>query len=101
MRHTSHAPLPAREEEAAHLRGLISAVREHAQAHYHEGWDIVVEAMEDSELLELILESANGDTESPLAVTAKQAVTRVALMVEVHNDALSMVRGFTDEPYTL
>lgn len=57
-------------------RELIEAVREHAKAHYDEGWDIIVEAYEDREIVE-----AYGD-----ATTPEQAIASMAEIVELRND---------------
>lgn len=61
---------------ATRARELIKAIREHAKAHYDEGWDIIVEAYEDSEIVEEI-----GD-----ATTPEQAISRMAEIVELRND---------------
>lgn len=74
---------------AAHGRELIKAVRDHAQAHYDEGWDVIVEAYEDSEIVE-----AYGD-----ATTPEQAISRMAEIVELRNDRRQEVQAFADEYY--
>lgn len=45
---------------------LLAAVREHAQKHYDEGWDVIVEAYEDDELVELIRQASSIDLETVL-----------------------------------
>jgi ribosomal protein L12E/L44/L45/RPP1/RPP2 len=37
------------------MHEMIQAVRDHANAHYEEGWDVIVEAWEDKEIEEVIL----------------------------------------------
>lgn len=64
------------ERTAATGRELVKAVRDHAQAHYDEGWDVIVEAYEDSEIVE-----AYGDATNP-----EQAIARMAEIVELRND---------------
>lgn len=71
------------------LKEIVKAVREHAQAHYDEGWDIVVEAYEDKEIIEAV-----GD-----ATTAEQAIARMSEIVEVRNDRRQEVQAFADEYY--
>jgi hypothetical protein len=37
------------------INGLVLAVKDHAEEHYHEGgWDYIVETCDDSDLIELI-----------------------------------------------
>lgn len=45
---------PAKPTVSAAMTAMLRAVREHAQAHYEQGWDIIVEATTDDELAELI-----------------------------------------------
>lgn len=49
----------ARKDNCSTPQGLFDAVREHAQEHYADGtgWDNVVEAYEDADLIELIRQS--------------------------------------------
>lgn len=56
---------------------LVAAVRAHALANYDGGWDVIVEAYEDSEIAELIGK----------ARTEKGAIKKVAAVVDVRREA--------------
>lgn len=62
---------------------LINGVRAHAQAHYEQGWEIVVEATTDEELLEHVGE----------ATTIEQAIANVRRFVEIHNEHAAGIRA--------
>jgi hypothetical protein len=62
---------------SADLTGeLVAGVKAHALAHYDEGWDMVVEAMTDDEIV-----AAFG-----WALTVAGAVKKVGELVSVHAD---------------
>ena len=87
--HLSLVTTPDPKVQAALLCGLVQAVQAHAQAHYEEGWDIIVEAYEDTEIIEAI-----GD-----ATTPEQAIARMAEIVEVRNDTRQEYAAFAEEYY--
>jgi hypothetical protein len=59
------------------IKDIIAAVRVHAKAHYNEGgWDYVVEAYDDSEILEEI-----GD-----AKTAEEAIRNIGKILKLRDD---------------
>lgn len=55
---------------------LVAAVRAHAIANYNAGWDTIVEAYTDAEIIESL-----GD-----ATTPEQAIERIGQIVEVVED---------------
>jgi hypothetical protein len=58
---------------------LIHAVRTHAMANYEKGgWDYVVEAWDDGDILEIISDKN--------ATTVKQAIKAVGAEVKLHDD---------------
>lgn len=62
---------------------LLAAVRDHALANYENGgWDEVVEAWSDDEILEEM-----GD-----ATTIKEAIANVAIAVKLHFDYAEDIR---------
>src|SRR5262245_36183982 len=69
---------------------LIAAVRAHADAHYAEGWDPVVEAMTDEELIPVI----------GYCRTEKGAIAAVAKSLDLHAEVRHDVRaaGGIEEP---
>lgn len=62
---------------------LIKGVRSHALDHYSEGWDIIVEATTDEELLQDM-----GDV-----TTVAQAVANVRDIVEIHAERAAGIRA--------
>lgn len=57
------------------LAALVSAVKNHALAHYEEGWDVVVETMDDDDLAAKLTEAA--------ATTPAAAIAALAPVVEL------------------
>lgn len=55
---------------------ILTAIKSYAQEHYESGWDIVVEAMTDEEILKDI----------GWATSAKGAIAKLTPMVRVHAD---------------
>lgn len=67
---------------------LIAAVKAHALAHYNDGgWDVIVEAWEDSDIAECI-EGAG---------TAAEAIAKVSRVVEVYADRQADARISREE----
>ena len=63
---------------------LVTAVRDHADAHYHEdGWDFLVECWEDHYILQMI-ESA---------VTVEEAIDCCARILKVLDEQRTAVRS--------
>lgn len=62
---------------------LIKAVREHAVANYTQGWDCVVEAWSDQEILRAVGES----------FTEKGAISKIGKEVAMYNRYVAEVVG--------
>ena len=72
--------------ETENTQHLVLAVREHARRHYRTGgWDYVVEAYEDGDILAVI--------RSAKAVSAPAAIAAVAEVVGIQNDVRQDVLG--------
>lgn len=41
--------------DSVEMKGMISAVRKHAEAHYDEGWDTLVECFDDKDIYKHIM----------------------------------------------
>lgn len=68
--------------QSEHAKVLIQSVREHAIEHYNEdGWDYVVEAFDDAEIIEAL--TLYGDSELPL--TTDEAIKIMADTVGIRN----------------
>jgi hypothetical protein len=64
--------------------GMVEAVKSYASAHYDEGgWDIVVEAYEDSEIAELVKKCTSNE----------QAIRKVRSTVSVQADYRDDIRA--------
>lgn len=63
---------------------LIKGVREYAIHNYNrEGWDVVVEAWEDEDILRCVQD----------ATTVEQAIENVREMVKIYNDVREDIRN--------
>jgi len=72
--------------KAASTKSLMAAVRTYAQEHYDEGgWDIVVEAYDDRELVELIDRASN------------EGATTTAEIIKFVGDEVGLVREIQSE----
>lgn len=59
--------------DRAPVSHLVAAVKEHAQANYDDGWDLIIESYTDAEIIEAIGAAQNVD----------EAITRMSEIVEV------------------
>ena len=62
---------------------LVAAIREHALKNYEAGWDVVVEAWEDKDIIEAI-----GQVQS-----VSEAINRVGKQVDDYNSYANDIRA--------
>lgn len=67
---------------------MIQAIRKHAEANYNKGWDLVVEAYDDGDLLEEL--SENG---MDLKKTIKSLQTTIALRSDLMEEHQAEARA--------
>lgn len=53
------------------LQELVQAVRAHATEHYSEGWDIIVEAWDDGQIIDVLREEGAGSEEDAIKAIAE------------------------------
>jgi hypothetical protein len=74
---------PGQEIFSPRVQVLVEDVKEHALAHYEEGWDVIVEAFDDADIADLV----------GLARTSKGAIAKVAEYVGIRESYAAEIRA--------
>lgn len=64
------------------MHEMIQAVRDHALAHYEEGWDVIVEAWDDRQIEETIIKCR----------TKEGAIKKVARFASIYRERQANAR---------
>lgn len=72
---------------AVPMEALVEAVKAHAVAHYEQGWDVVVEAFEDVEIMEVLVEWEVRDVPGAIACFQEFVAIREDRRADIEGEA--------------